>query len=590
MHLLLGASDFWATRWLTSFWLVGCGIAIGFGVLTVLLVLFAILSTLPGLNRLRKTGTAHWAAAVVALVLGGGLALWLRGIYVGSGGADARTDEWAMVSLAGLFAMALLSWSFFYCSNPRLISELRSVLFQGAGAYALTALAAFGAIGLLSFWLIDQPFQSLRSLPQLLSSGKSVVTLPVPGIDPNATEAKLIPLDIRYDARLLESVRIESDRNVVIGDAENLADFRMIPVRIDARSEVNWTRKRDPHTLKVNPALLPPLKAPLPMNPGDRVFVQNTDIDAATLRLTLITRPEVPEVSTVVISALTVVGLGLILLLQQGMAPQASAIALTTAKSEIAQPLFLLLTLIGALVILASVFLPFHTMGEDIKLLKDCGITIILVLSLFQGVWSASSSVSEEIEGRTALTVLSKPVNRRSFLIGKMMGVFWILALMFLILGAELLLAVGYKAIYEAKENSEEMPIWQICHMEILGTLPGLAMAFLQSFTLSSFSVAIATRLPQFANFAVCLTIYLVGHMTESLVGSAEGGFPILQFIGQLIAVIVPDLEHFSMQAAIDAGNPIPLAYLSGTLIYAVLYLCLSILLGLLLFEDRDLA
>jgi ABC-type transport system involved in multi-copper enzyme maturation permease subunit len=272
------------------------------------------------------------------------------------------------------------------------------------------------------------------------------------------------------------------------------------------------------------------------------------------------------------------------------MSPRASAIALTAAKSEIAQPLFLLLVSLGLLAIAVFVFLPFHTFGEDIKLLKDCGITVILVVSLFQGVWSASSSVSEEIEGRTALTVLSKPVGRRSFLIGKMLGVFWILMLMFLILGSALILAVAYKPIYEARENSLEAPLWQACHLEMIRTLPGLAMAFLQSLTLSAFSVAIATRLPQFANFAVCFSIYLVGHLTESLVGSAEGGFPILQFIGQLIAVIVPDLEHFSMQAAIDAGNPIPIAYLSGTLVYAILYLGLSLLLGLLLFEDRDLA
>ncbi len=107
---------------------------------------------------------------------------------------------------------------------------------------------------------------------------------------------------------------------------------------------------------------------------------------------------------------------------------------------------------------------------------------------------------------------------------------------------------------------------------------------------LSAFSVAFATRIPQLANFALCFSIYLVGHLTQAILSSAEGGFAILQFVGQLIAVIIPDLEHFSMQAAIDSQNPIPMSYLAGTLVYALLYTGIAVLLGLLLFEDRDLA
>ncbi len=102
------------------------------------------------------------------------------------------------------------------------------------------------------------------------------------------------------------------------------------------------------------------------------------------------------------IAAVTVLGFGLLLFLQQGAAPKASAVALAAAKSEAGQPLYLVLLAIGAICVLLGVYIPFYTFGEDIKLLKDCGITVILVLALFQGVWSASSSVSEEIEGRTA--------------------------------------------------------------------------------------------------------------------------------------------------------------------------------------------
>jgi hypothetical protein len=57
-----------------------------------------------------------------------------------------------------------------------------------------------------------------------------------------------------------------------------------------------------------------------------------------------------------------------------------------------------------------------------------------------------------------------------------------------------------------------------------------------------------------------------------------------------LIAVIIPDFEHFSMQSAIDVGNRVPMSFLSGALLYGLLYTLLAVLLGLVLFEDRDVA
>ncbi len=177
-----------------------------------------------------------------------------------------------------------------------------------------------------------------------------------------------------------------------------------------------------------------------------------------------------------------------------------------------------------------------------------------MLLAAFQGVWSASSSISEEIEGRTALTVLSKPIQRRSFVIGKFLGIFWMLFLMFVVLGALELLAVAYKPIYDSREASTTDLIWQMCHDEMIAAVPGLAMAFMQTLVLSAISVALATRLPQLANLAVCFAIYVVGNLTTSLVSSTQEGFEIVRFVAELVATIIPILEHFSMQAAIDSA------------------------------------
>jgi ABC-type transport system involved in multi-copper enzyme maturation permease subunit len=323
---------------------------------------------------------------------------------------------------------------------------------------------------------------------------------------------------------------------------------------------------------------------------GADVYVQNQEFGDATVEVRVVSVPPVREATTIVLVTIFLVVFGLFFMLMQAAAPKTAAIALSAAKSELSQPLPVILMLIVALSILLFVFLPFHTFGEDIKLLKDCGITLILIAATFQAVWSASTSVHEEIEGRTALTLLSKPIHRRSFIIGKMLGIFWIVMFMFLVLGSLELLAVAYKPIYDARESSLEQPAWQSCHFEMMQTIPGLAMAFFQAVVLGAISVALGTRLPLVANFTVCFAIYLLGHLTPTIVASAEGGLPLVEFFSQLISTVVPNLNLFSMEAAIDSDVGIPWVILASVLVYTALYFVLATLLGLLLFEDRDLA
>lgn len=61
-------------------------------------------------------------------------------------------------------------------------------------------------------------------------------------------------------------------------------------------------------------------------------------------------------------------------------------------------------------------------------------------------------------------------------------------------------------------------------------------------------------------------------------------------FVGQLIAAVVPVLDHFSMETAVAAEVPVPLGYLVWSLIYCCLFSSVAMLLALTLFEDRDLA
>ncbi len=93
---------------------------------------------------------------------------------------------------------------------------------------------------------------------------------------------------------------------------------------------------------------------------------------------------------------------------------------------------------------------------------------------------------------------------------------------------------------------------------EIVTTLPVLGLYFMETMVIAAIAVALATRLPLLANFITCFVVYVIGNLTSPLVASAQGNNELVGFVGKLIAVIVPNLNVFNVQSAVDAGNPIP--------------------------------
>lgn len=570
------------TAWLTPLWFLGVGIAMGLAVLLVLVVLFKLMSYISPWEQLSHGPAGHAVAAVITAALAGGIWWSLPPSFVGA----AALNEPLLLGIALVLLCSIVGWSAVFCCSKQPAKYAFSTLGEGVSGYlGITALvvvfvaaAAWGVGVVMGTPIVADPMRAFQSIPLLFTTGETVVERTVPAAPATGT-SPFVEVDVPIDFELLERLVVESDKSVILADAASSTSFSRVPVRLAAGDSITWNRR----TQKIE-------ELPIPSNEATKLHVQNVEVYDANLKFTLTTVPPVREASSLLITALCVVLVGLTFLLQQAVAPRASAVAHATLKNELAQPLFLVLMALGTVAILLYTFLSFNTFGEDIKLLKDCGITTIMLLAAFQGIWSASSSISEEIEGKTALTVLSKPIQRRSFVVGKFLGIFWLLLLMFVVLGTLELGAVAYKPIYDAREASKEAATWNECHMEMMRTIPGLAMAFMQSVVLTAISVALATRLPQLANLSVCFAIYVVGNLTTSLVSTTQEGFEIVKFVASLVATIIPILEHFSLQAAIDADKPITMSLLSGNLVYCLLYVMLAMFLALLLFEDRDLA
>ncbi len=296
------------------------------------------------------------------------------------------------------------------------------------------------------------------------------------------------------------------------------------------------------------------------------------------------------------------------------------AVAQAAYKESIRQPLFWFLLISMIFLMALSIFLPYYTFGEDLKMLKELQLSAILLPPLILTLFTAAMSVSEEIEGRTAVTLLSKPVARRDFLIGKYIGILASALLMILILTLVMGWTTNTKIDYDRLlEDMSSKPEEQ-GYMTALGELRGVAhrfpdvmqegvvyvlrifmviallsagpfCAFCQVAIMTAITVALATRLPFVLNIFIGLAIFFIGNLVPVLKNQA-GDIPLVKFVAELFGFILPSLNYFKIESALSSGLiVVPWgAYTLQVGLHALIYCTIAMLIGLLLFEDRDVA
>ncbi len=589
-------------NWLTPVWILCVGAAAGLILTAALWGMFWLLSRIPVVGTLAEKSAPR---RIAILVLTAVFFLVLAGIYrnftpanlAAAPPAAAAPAAQPLDRVLALGGCLVVGWIFaigvVMLSSKKALDETNIALREGVlWPLLITALVMAGC-AVFGLFIVRKPTDLLDSLARwpAIAVEPRVVSTARLDAPPNAFDEpaeQIVDVSIRRDE--IRSLMVESDQRVRLRSEPFTAatdPSLMLALDVPANEPKLWRREE---------ASANPFRQPV----VTKLYAKNLGTSAANVKLTVARRVANPEMLLVPIMAF---GMGVVFfayMLQRAAMPKLAAVALATTKSDIAQPLYAILLAAGIFGLIVFVFIPYNTFGDDIKQLKDSGLSLILILCILQSVWAASTSVADEVEGKTALTVLSKPISRRDFILGKFAGIAWSVGLMIAVLGVLLLITVAYKPIYDYREGGYEInhqqmnsdPTWHDCHREMVQTVPGIVLAYLETLVIGALSVAISTRLPAIANFLICFAIYVLGHLTPLLVQSqvVAEQLPPVVFFGRLIATVLPVLDHFNIQASVAAGVPVPMQYLAWSLVYCVLYSSVAMLLALTLFEDRDLA
>ena len=98
------------------------------------------------------------------------------------------------------------------------------------------------------------------------------------------------------------------------------------------------------------------------------------------------------------------------------------AIALNTFKEATRNKIYYLLIFFGVFFVLSSKLVTILTLGDRVKVLKDLGLASINFFCVLIAIFTGIDLVYKEIEKKTVYNILSKPVSRSCFIIGKFFG------------------------------------------------------------------------------------------------------------------------------------------------------------------------
>ncbi|REK31556.1 MAG: hypothetical protein DWQ42_00250 [Planctomycetota bacterium] len=492
-----------------------------------------------------------------------------------------------LVGMGALFALAILlgGWLLVRLVSRDAAAELldlagrpalRVVLIVATFFATMSLLATAAApfdFELLGFRLFEERGAALASVARIPFVGEKSYSFEIQG---NAVEH---PIELYVRRGELQRLLLVSDRDLrlTLNARESEREEELAVMKVSGTDRAEWKRHAGSDS---------PLMGELRV-----IYVSNNSDEPATLTLTTNTEVAVPEARAIPMTTFGLLAYVLSFLILRFGFRKTSAIAMAGCKESVSQPLFYIILAIGASLMVVLLYLPYFTFGEDVKQFKDSGLTLIVVLSLGFIFWTSSTSLAAEIEGRTALSVLSKPVGRPSFVIGKFLGMASSAAIIFVLLGSLLLVFTSYKAMYEAGEvGRRSLVTWQECYQEMAQLAPGLLLGFMETVVLASIVVALSTRLAMVPNLIVCVSIYVVGHLLPLLVQSTIGDLALVHYMSRLMATLLPVLEYFNYYGAIASGQTMPLSLVALTGLYALIYVTIAMLLGLAMFEDRDLA
>lgn len=217
------------------------------------------------------------------------------------------------------------------------------------------------------------------------------------------------------------------------------------------------------------------------------------------------------------------------------------------------------------------------SMREELTIIKSFGLGVIAIAGMFIAIVLGINLIPAEIEKRTIYTILSKPVRRYEFLLGKFFGA------LFTILANLVLMSVVFLLMVTWKNH------W---HPDF-ALLKGILMIFFQLFLLSSVALVFSVFTTPVVNFFLTSAVYIVGSLSDVTMSISRNAdkSPIVKAFYWVVHYLTPNFANFFTQNPLihpEVTIQNETLYYAQNILYAIVYASVLMIIAILAFERRD--
>lgn len=229
----------------------------------------------------------------------------------------------------------------------------------------------------------------------------------------------------------------------------------------------------------------------------------------------------------------------------------------------------------GIIMVMAITLLPEIAAGTEDKLILDTGLAAINILSLFVVVFIGTGMINKEIEKKTVLVLIAKPVSRLEFILGKHFGLSLVMAVLIAALTGLMLVLLAVGGV----------------PFEFNLILLGVSFMFLEMVLLIAAAMMFGVVTSTVLATLMTLAIFAVGHETRNIlaldkIAESEN----FRRIAEGLFLVLPDLERLNLKNEIANGFVAPPS--GGSLfenaLYALIYTALLLTVTVTVFERRQ--
>lgn len=225
------------------------------------------------------------------------------------------------------------------------------------------------------------------------------------------------------------------------------------------------------------------------------------------------------------------------------------------------------------------------TAGQDIKIIKDLGLSSISLFGVLMAVFIGVGLVWKEVEQRSVYSLLSKPVRRPELVIGKYLGLAVTLAVNVAMMTAAFYAVLAY---ISGTFPADVRMAWPAPATDP-ALLKAILLIFIELLLVTAIALLFSTYSGPFLSIVFTLGLWTIGTFNADLRDfSVVTESPVAQGLSRTLYYVLPGFSAFDVKLQVVHGLAVPWRYVGTTAAYGMTYIALLLLLASTIFARRD--